>query len=36
MDARLTALLCKKTIVAKSMEEKTGCNVAETSKEGYG
>jgi hypothetical protein len=29
-------LLCKKIIVAKSKEVKTGCNLAEYSKEGYG
>jgi hypothetical protein len=34
LNARLTTLLCKKIIVAKSKEVKTGCNLAETSKEG--
>jgi hypothetical protein len=29
-------LLCKKIIVAKSKKVKTGCNLAESSKEGYG
>jgi hypothetical protein len=33
---RLTTLLCKKIIVAKSKEVKPGCNLAESSKEGYG
>jgi hypothetical protein len=28
-------LLCKKINVAKSKEVKTGCNLAESSKEGY-
>jgi hypothetical protein len=36
LDARLTTLLCKKSIVAKSKELKTGCNLAESSKDGYG
>jgi hypothetical protein len=37
LDARLTTLLCKKkNIVAKSKEVKTGCNLAESSKEGCG
>jgi hypothetical protein len=34
MDARLTALTCKKITVAKSKEVKTGRNLAESSKEG--
>jgi hypothetical protein len=29
-------LLCKKIIVAKSKEVKSGCNLAEPSKKGYG
>jgi hypothetical protein len=29
-------LLCKKIIVAKSKEEKIGCNLVESSKEGHG
>jgi hypothetical protein len=29
-------LLCKKITVAKSKEVKTRCNLAESSKEGYG
>jgi hypothetical protein len=29
-------LLCKKIIVAKFKEMKTGCNLVESSKEGYG
>jgi hypothetical protein len=29
-------LLCKRIIVAKSKETKTGCNLEEFSKEGYG
>jgi hypothetical protein len=36
LDARLTTLLCKKKIVAKSKEVKSGCNLAESSKKGYG
>jgi hypothetical protein len=36
LDARLTTLLCKKIIVAKSKEVKTGCNLAESSKEDCG
>jgi hypothetical protein len=37
LDARLTTLLCKqKSIVAKSKEVKTGTNLAESFKEGYG
>jgi hypothetical protein len=37
LDARLTTLLCeKKIIVAKSKEVKTGSNLSESSKEGYG
>jgi hypothetical protein len=34
LDARLTILLLKKNF-AKSKEVKTGCNMAEFSKEGY-
>jgi hypothetical protein len=30
------AMLCKKITAAKSKEVKTGCNLAESSKEGYG
>jgi hypothetical protein len=36
LDAKLTTLLCKKNIVAKYKKVKTGCNLAESSKEGYG
>jgi hypothetical protein len=36
LDARLTTLLCKKVAVTKSKEVKTGCNLTESSKEGYG
>jgi hypothetical protein len=36
LDRRPTTLLCKKITVAKSKEVKTGCNLAESSKEGYG
>jgi hypothetical protein len=36
LDPKLATLLCKKIIVAKSKEVKTGCNLAESSKEGYG
>jgi hypothetical protein len=36
LDAGLTSLLCKKIIVAKSKEVKTGCNLAESCKEGCG
>jgi hypothetical protein len=36
LDARLTTLLCKKIIVTKSKEVKTGCNRAESSTEGCG
>jgi hypothetical protein len=36
LDARPTTLPCKQIIVAKSKEVKTGCNLAESSKEGYG
>jgi hypothetical protein len=37
LDARLATLLCKRKItVAKSKEVKTGSNLAESSKEGYG
>jgi hypothetical protein len=32
----LDALLCKENQVAKSVEVKTGCNLAESFKEGYG
>jgi hypothetical protein len=35
LDARLTTLLCKK-IVSKSKDMKTGSNLTEFSKEGYG
>jgi hypothetical protein len=35
LDARLTTLLCKKIIVAKSKEVKTRSNLAESSKEGH-
>jgi hypothetical protein len=34
LDARLTTLLCKKTIV-KHKEVKRGSNLAESSKQGY-
>jgi hypothetical protein len=34
VDTRLTTLLCKK-IVRKSREVKTGCNLAESFREGY-
>jgi hypothetical protein len=36
LDARLTALPCKKNIVSKSKDVKTGYNLTESSKEGYG
>jgi hypothetical protein len=36
LDARQSTLLCKQIIVAKSKEVKTGCSLAEPSKEGYG
>jgi hypothetical protein len=36
LDARLTTLLCEINVVAKSKEVKTGSNLAEPSKEGYG
>jgi hypothetical protein len=36
LGARLTTLLCKQIIATKSKEVKTGCNLAETSKEVYG
>jgi hypothetical protein len=36
LDARLTTLLCKKIIVAKSKEVKTAPNLAESSKKAYG
>jgi hypothetical protein len=36
LGARLTTLACKKVIVAKSKEVKIGCNLAESSEEGYG
>jgi hypothetical protein len=32
----LATLLCKRITAAKSKEVKTGCNLAETFKEGYG
>jgi hypothetical protein len=35
LDARLTILLWKKKIVAKSKEVKIGSNLAESSKKGY-
>jgi hypothetical protein len=36
LDARLIILLCKNITVAKTKEVKTGYNMAEFSKEGYG
>jgi hypothetical protein len=36
LDARLVNLLCKRITVAKSKEVKTGCNLAESSKEACG
>jgi hypothetical protein len=36
LDTRLLTLLCKKITVAKSKEVKTGYNLAESSKKGYG
>jgi hypothetical protein len=36
LDARLTTLLCKKIIVAKSKEVEIGSNLAESSKKGCG
>jgi hypothetical protein len=36
LDARLTTLLREKIIVAISKEVKTGLNMAESCKEGYG
>jgi hypothetical protein len=36
LEARPTTLLCKQIIVAKSKEVKTGSNLAESSKGGYG
>jgi hypothetical protein len=36
LDAGLTTLLCYKIVVAKSKEVKTGCNLSESNKEGYG
>jgi hypothetical protein len=36
MHARLRTLLCKKITVPKSKGVTTGCNVTESSKEGYG
>jgi hypothetical protein len=36
LDAGLTTLLCKRSIVAKSKEVKTGSSLAEFSKEGWG
>jgi hypothetical protein len=35
LDTRLANWLCKKINVAKSKEVKTGCNLAESFKEGY-
>jgi hypothetical protein len=35
LDARLTTLLCKKTVAAICKEVKTGFRLAESSKEGY-
>jgi hypothetical protein len=32
----MTALFCEKNNVAKSKDVKPGCNLAESSKEGYG
>jgi hypothetical protein len=36
LDARLTTLLCKNSIVAKSKEVKAECDLTESSKEGCG
>jgi hypothetical protein len=36
LESRLTTLFCKRNIVAKSKEVKSGCNLAVSSKEGYG
>jgi hypothetical protein len=36
LDARLMTLVCTKIIVAKSKVVKTGCNLEEFSKDGYG
>jgi hypothetical protein len=36
LDAILKNLFCKKNIVAKSKDVKIGCDLAESSKEGYG
>jgi hypothetical protein len=36
LDARLTTLLSKNNIVTKYKKVETGCNLAESSKEGYG
>jgi hypothetical protein len=36
LDPRLTALLCRKSIVAKSKEVETGCHMTEFSEEGCG
>jgi hypothetical protein len=36
MDARLTILLCRNIIDGNPKKVKTGCNLAESSKEGYG
>jgi hypothetical protein len=36
LDARLTTLLCKRIIVAKSKEVKTGSYLSESFKKGYG
>jgi hypothetical protein len=35
LNASLTTLLCKRITVAKTKEAKTGCNLAESSKEGH-
>jgi hypothetical protein len=35
-DARLTTLLCKEIIVAKTRELKTECNLTESSERDYG
>jgi hypothetical protein len=36
LDATLMTLPCKKNIIMKSREMKTGCNLAESYKEGHG
>jgi hypothetical protein len=36
LETRLTTLLCKRITVVKSRDVKTGSNLAELSKEGYG